>query len=359
MTARVVVAPDSFKGSIDAAGAASAIAAGWRTVLPEDELVLRPMADGGEGTLDAFAVAVPYAVRVPIPISGTRTSEWLRIRDTAIVELATTCGLLVQRQAPHDADTYGLGLAIRAAIEAGADRLLIGIGGSASTDGGAGALVALGARLLDAAGEPVRAGNRGLHDLARVDTSAMLRPPSGGALILGDVTNPLTGPAGAAAVFGPQKGATPKDIPVLDAGLERLQSTLGLHGDLPGAGAAGGTGAGLVWWGARMRSGGATVADAIGLPTAIAAADLVITGEGRFDAQSAAGKAPDTVRRLAASHGVPVALVAGGVDPGGATGFWAAADLARIAGSQQAAMRDAALALRLAGARLAEQWRRR
>lgn len=365
MTARtVVVAPDSFKGSASAAAVAEALAAGWAEVRPDDTVLLAPTADGGEGTLDAFAVAVPGAerrpIRVPGPAGEAVDAVWLALPNgSALVELAETSGLgLLHVPAPFDAHTLGFGRAIAAALDAGAASLLLAIGGSASTDGGAGVLTALGARLLDADGRPIAPGNRGLAQLARADLSGLRPLPTGGVRILSDVSSPLLGPAGAAAVFGPQKGATAEDVPVLDAGLARLVAVLAAGGsdgvavDEPGAGAAGGTGFGLRVWGATIAPGAAAVADALGLPERIASADLVITGEGRYDSQSASGKAPEHVAALARRAGVPVLLAAGAItaEP---RGFADAVALTDLAGSAEAALADPLGWARAAGAILA------
>ncbi|QEO13743.1 glycerate kinase [Agromyces intestinalis] len=370
MSRRIVLAPDSFKGTVAAADAAAAIARGWRSVVPDDELVERPMADGGEGTIDAFAAAVPGAERMPLTVTGPDgrpvDTAWLRLPDgTGVVELAATSGLtLLDPLRPLDAHTVGFGEAIAAALDAGCGRLLLALGGSSSTDGGAGALTALGARFLDAGGRQVAPGNRGLGDLRTVDLAALRRPPAGGARILGDVTNPLLGASGAAAVFGPQKGADATTVAVLEANLARFVEVLAGSGDgrdardvraladAPGAGAAGGTGFGLLAWGARMAGGAAAVADAIDLDAALAGADLIVTGEGRYDGQSAAGKAPTEVAARAAAAGVPVALVAGAVDAD-ASAFAAAHSLTHLAGSSAAAMADPVRWLEAAGAALA------
>ena len=359
---RVVIAPDSFKGTASAADAAAAIAAGWRSVRPADDLVLRPMADGGEGTLDAFEAAVPGARRVPVtvrgPVSDPVEAHWLLLPDgTGVVELAATSGItLLDPLRPLDAHSAGFGEAIAAALDAGVERLLLGLGGSASTDGGVGALAVLGGRFLDTSSRPVRLGNRGLGTLARVDLAGLRPLPPGGAVILGDVTNPLLGDLGAAAVFGPQKGADAATVDVLESNLARLARLVrpALRGlaDVPGSGAAGGAGFGLLAWGARMGGGAGLVAQAVGLADAIAGAGLVITGEGRFDGQSEAGKAPTEVAALAAGAGAPAALVAGAItaEP---RGFAATVALADLAGSGAAAMAEPLRWLEQAGAELA------
>ncbi|RZI92089.1 MAG: glycerate kinase, partial [Microbacterium sp.] len=247
---RVVVALDSFKGSIAAARAAEAFADGWRRVDPAADLVLRPMADGGEGTLDAFAAAVPGARRIPVRVRGPRGDEveawWLLLPDgTGVVELAGTSGieLLGDERRPWDADTFGFGQAISAALAHGVRRLVLGVGSSASTDGGAGLLAALGARFTDVDGAPVEPGARGLTRVAHADLSALAALPPDGAVVLTDVTNPLRGAEGAAAVFGPQKGLRADDVPRADAALGRFAALLPVDPALPaiaGAGAAGG-----------------------------------------------------------------------------------------------------------------------
>ncbi|MFJ8894975.1 glycerate kinase [Leifsonia sp. NPDC102414] len=363
----VVVAPDSFKGSATATAVAGALAAGWSSVRPDDRLVLAPMADGGEGTLDAFDVAVPGSARHPITVLGPAgaavDASWLSLPDgTAVVELAETSGLShMPALAPLDAHTFGFGQAIAAALDAGATGLLLAIGGSASTDGGVGALAALGARFTDATGRPIRLGNRGLGTLARADLSGLPALPPGGVRILSDVTNPLLGTTGAAAVFGPQKGATPEQVAGLESGLVRLARVLGggqvpgarpVRPGTPGAGAAGGTGYGLLAWGAQLAPGSAAVGDALGLPALVRTADAVITGEGRFDTQSAAGKVPAYVSQLARDGGIPALLAAGAIDAE-TEGFAAAASLSALAGGAEGAMAEPERWARAAGAALA------
>ncbi|MEF3402155.1 glycerate kinase [Agromyces sp. CCNWLW203] len=356
---RVVIAPDSFKGTASAADVAAALGRGWRSVRADDEIVTRPMADGGEGTLDAFEAAVPGARRMPVtvrgPVSSPVATHWLLLPDgTGVVELAATSGItLLDPLEPFDAHSAGFGEAIADALDAGVERLLLALGGSASTDGGAGALSALGARFFDADEQAVALGNRGLGVLAGVDFTGLRPLPPGGALILGDVTNQLLGDDGAAAVFGPQKGADAETVTVLEAGLTRLAGLMpDVSPSAPGAGAAGGAGFGLLAWGAVMGGGAVLVAEALGLGGDIALADLVITGEGRFDGQSEGGKAPSEVARLAASNGVPVALVAGAItaEP---RGFAASVALTGLAGGTEPAMADPLRWLEAAGAQLA------
>ncbi|MDZ8201051.1 glycerate kinase [Microbacterium sp. SSW1-59] len=365
----VVFAVDSFKGSIAADAAAAALAAGWSGVRPKDTLIHRPMADGGEGTVAGFAAAVPGATLMPVTVDGPEgvpvAAHWLLLpptqdapRGTGVVELAGTSGIELlgspPRLRPFDADTRGFGQAIAAALDHGISRLVLGIGSSASTDAGVGMLAALGARILDADGAPVLPGARGLRDVAEVDVSTLAPLPPGGVRVLSDVTNPLTGPRGAAAVFGPQKGLGAADIPVVDASLARFAAIAGGDPDVPGAGAAGGTGFALRLWGGDLLAGAAEVAELIGLAAAVATAAVVITGEGSFDGQSADGKVPSRVQHLAAAAGVPAMLVAGRIAPDADTrAFAAAASLTDLAGSPEAAMADPARWLTRAGAILA------
>ncbi len=400
-SARVVLAPDSFKGTLGAADAAAALAAGWREIAPETELIVRPMADGGEGTLYAFAAAVAGAVRVGVVVTGPAgdpvPASWLRLPPsdacpggTGVVELASTSGieLLGDRRAGLDAGTTGFGQAIAAALDAGVSRLVLGIGSSASTDGGAGMLRALGARLVDAVGDEIAPGARGLEGLERVDLSGLRPLPSAGVLVLTDVSHPLCGPRGAAAVFGPQKGLDAAGVARADAALGRLARRMpggAAAAETPGAGAAGGTGFGLLAWGARLVPGAPEVASLIGLADAVAGADLVVTGEGSFDGQSAAGKVPAYVRDLAAGAGVagagatggagatagagatgwgagtaavpvPVALVAGRIArDADVSGFTASLSLTDLAGSAEASLADPVRWLREAGRALAQR----
>lgn len=360
---RVIIAPDSFKGSATAAEVAAALAEGWASARPDDDVRLMPMADGGEGTLDAFEVAVPGATRMLITVTGPDDravdTHWLLLPPTdaapggtGVVELACTSGLtLLDPLRPLAAHTLGFGQAIAAALDHGASRLLLAIGGSSSTDGGAGALTALGARFLDAEGSAVPLGGAGLTRVASVDLSGLRAAPTGGALVLSDVTNPLLGALGAASVFGPQKGADAADLAVLDRGLAALAALLPADADTAGAGAAGGTGFGLLAWGAQMAPGAAAVGESLGLPAAVADCDVAITGEGRFDSQSAAGKVPAYVAGLVPSDAA-VLLVAGGIEAP-TTDFAAAVSLVEIAHGLPAALAEPLRWLRQAGASLA------
>ncbi|MES2093913.1 MAG: glycerate kinase [Actinomycetota bacterium] len=354
---RVVIAPDSFKGSLGAVEVAQAIAAGWASVRPGDCLTLIPQADGGEGTLDAVEASVPGSVRREVgavtgPDGRSIPGIWLALPDgTAVVELAQMCGIpLMDRLDPLGASTVGLGEVIRAALAAGASSLVIGLGGSASTDGAAGALAALGLR----ADAPLTAGGGGLRALGALDRSQLIPPPEGGVILLTDVAAPLLGPTGAAAVFGPQKGASPAEVALLDGALAHFAGLLGTDPTLPGTGAAGGAAFGFAAaWGARIEPGAAYLSALTGMPGALPEADLLVTGEGRFDATSSAGKIVGTLIDLAGERGVRVAVIAGqlAVPPLALDGspLWATG-LAGIAGSAESAMADPARWLRAAGA---------
>ncbi|WP_309068204.1 glycerate kinase [Microbacterium sp.] len=368
MSTRVVIAPDSFKGSCPAADAARALADGWRSARPGDDVILRPMADGGEGTIDAFATAVPDARRMPVRVTGPAAmpvdAVWLLLPPsddapggTGVVELASTSGieLLSAGLRGRDASTLGFGQAIRAALDHGVSRLILGIGSSASTDGGIGALTALGARFTDPYDLSIPPGAAGLDELAKADLTRLRPAPDGGVLVLTDVTNPLTGPRGAAAVFGPQKGLGAEEIARADAGLARLATLLDADPETPGAGAAGGTGFGLRAWGARLAGGAAEIAELTGLAGAIDGADVVITGEGSFDGQSEAGKTPSFVAGLARAAGARVVVVAGRIADDVDTDGIHAVSLTELAGSGDAAMTGARHWLHEAGERIARE----
>lgn len=354
----VVVAPDSFKGSLDAATAAEAIGSGWRAVRPLDEVTLLPQADGGEGTLDAIATAVGGArLRDAGPVTGPDgrpvEGHWLELPDgTAVVELAVSSGLpLMARLDPLGATTRGLGEVIAAALDAGAASLVVGLGGSASTDGGAGALRALGLELFDDSGAVLPEGGGALGRLARIDASGLRRAPAGGVRLLSDVTAPLLGPSGAAAVFGPQKGASAAQVVELDAALARWASLLAREAmtSAPGAGAAGGTGYGFVAaWGAAIEAGAPVIAELTGFAAAAASADVIITGEGRFDATSLTGKVVGNALSLDTAPTTRRAIVAGSLAGTPPDGVWAVS-LVDLAGSLDAALDDPSRWLYAAG----------
>jgi len=353
----VVVAPDSFKGSLDAASAAEAIGSGWRAVRPLDEVLLLPQADGGEGTLDATATAVGGArLRDVGPVTGPDgrpvEGHWLELPDgTAVVELALSSGLpLMTRLDPLGATTRGLGEVIAAALDAGANSLVVGLGGSASTDGGAGALRALGLGLFDESGSALPEGGGALARLARLDVSRLRPAPAGGVRLLSDVTAPLLGPTGAAAVFGPQKGASAAQVVELDAALARWASLLEGSTTAPGAGAAGGTGYGFAAaWGAAIESGATAIAELTGFAAAAASADVIITGEGRFDATSLGGKVVGNALALTTAPHTRRGIIAGSLAGEPPSGVWAAG-LVDLAGSLEAALDDPSRWLYAAGA---------
>ena len=369
---RVVVAPDKFEGSLTAEQAARAIEAGLLRARPDARVRRLPLGDGGAGTLDAL-VATGFE-RVPVDATGP-TGQPLRaaigVRErTAFVEMAEASGLKVLpggRRAPLQATTWGTGELVAAALDRGVEELVLGIGGSATTDGGAGMAAALGARLLDQAGEPVPPGGAGLLRLARVDVAGLdprLRRVR--VTVASDVDNPLVGPEGAAAVYGPQKGAQPEDVLLLDSALRRYARVLAddLGVDLagtPGAGAAGGLGAGAIaFLGASLRSGIELVLDLVGFQEAVAGADLVVTGEGKLDAQSLRGKAPFGVARAATAHGVPVVALGGVVEVAArelrAAGFEEAHALAELEPDPRRSMAEAAPLLERLAERVGRAW---
>jgi glycerate 2-kinase len=322
---RIVIAPDSFKESMSAVQAATAMAAGVHTVWPTAQCQQLPLADGGEGTLDVLSAALharTYPVNTVDALRRPITATFGLAPDgTAIIEAASVVGLGLVAPAQRrleQATSYGLAAVICAARDAGATRMIIGVGGTATCDGGVGLLSGLGVRLLNAGGADVSADPAGLLQLARIETAGLDRWEGVSIELAADVTNPLLGPEGAVAVFAPQKGAAPHQLPALEAGLRNLIEALNAAGiravaDLPGAGTGGGLGAAVLALGGHYRSGVELIANSIGLPSAIAAADLVLTGEGCLDAQTAAGKVPAGVLAIANAHNVPVIAFAGQV----------------------------------------------
>ena len=323
---RVLIAADKFKGSLTAVQVAERVTAGLRRVAPRVEVEALPVADGGDGTVDA-AVAAGFErreVRVAGPLGDEITAAFALRDDTAVVEMAEASGL--QRLpagsfAPLTSSTYGSGELLLAALDAGARTIVFGVGGSATTDGGAGMLAALGARFLDEDGEPVPPGGGSLGLLATADLSGLdPRLSSVDVVLASDVDNPLTGPKGAPAVYGPQKGASPDDVAVLDAGLAHfaavLEKAIGSkaaeYAVAPGAGAAGGIGYGaLVGLGASFRPGIEVMLDVLGFAPALERATLVITGEGSLDEQTLHGKAPAGVAAAARAADKEVIAVCG------------------------------------------------
>lgn len=327
---RIVAAPNPFKGSLGAPAVAAAIAAGVRSVFPSAQVIEVPVADGGEGTVEALVAAargelVEVTVEGPLGEPVTASVGLLAGGRTAVVELAAASGLPLvgDRRDPRVTSTYGFGQLLAAARARGVKEIIAGIGGSATNDGGAGMAQALGYRLLDEAGRELPRGGAALARLHGIDRSGV--DPGWREVqvrVACDVSNPLTGPEGASAVYGPQKGATPEVVRELDAALERfsqvVERDLGVAvRDLPGAGAAGGAGAGLVaFLGAELTRGAPLVIDASGLDEALAGAAAVFTGEGRVDGQTVYGKGPAEVAARAAAAGVPAVLLAGSLGPG-------------------------------------------
>jgi glycerate kinase len=330
----ILIAPDSFKGSLSSVAVARALADGWLRARPVDEVRLAPLADGGEGTIDAIAASggwqmLPAHARDPLghPISA----RFLRDGDRGVVELAEASGLSrvsVEDRDALAASTFGTGLVLAAVIGLGVRQIVLGVGGSATTDGGSGLLLALGARFLDASGGELDPGGGGLADLARVDLAELSEVLVEVDLVIAsDVTNPLLGDEGAAATYGPQKGASASDVTWLDANLahfaDLLEADTGhIVRDIPGAGAAGGTTFGLLAIADRfrsleVRSGVEVVMELTGFDEGLAAADLVLTGEGRIDRQTGFGKTALGVARRARDAKVPCLAFGGGVEPEG------------------------------------------
>ncbi|MBQ0903172.1 glycerate kinase [Micromonospora sp. U21] len=378
---RVLLCPDKFAGTLPAPEVAAAVAAGWRTVAEGDDLLIRPLADGGPGFVEVLAEALGgrrAPVRTVDPLGRPAAGEILLTADgaTAYLESAQACGLHLLAGAERDPKTttsYGLGLLVAAAVESGARTVVIGLGGSGTNDAGAGMLAALGVTPLDAAGAALPYGGAALTAAVALDGAPRLR---GVRLVAAtDVDNPLLGLHGASNVFGPQKGADRADVLLLDAALERFAAVLeqdlpgcpaGL-GTLPGGGAAGGIGAAILALGGGCESGIGLVTRATGLDAALDTADLVITGEGSFDHQSLRGKVVAGVAGAARDRGVPCVVVAGQVSTGrreaAAAGVTDAYSLVEHFGGEEggglsAAMSRPADGLRELGARLARQWSR-
>ncbi len=368
MRLRIVCAPNAFRGTIGAADAARALSLGVAD--SGGDAVRTPMADGGDGTLEILLAAAPLSraetLRVHGPLGGGLLARlgWIE-PGIAVVELAEAAGLrrLSRPNRALLASSRGAGELIAGALDRGARRIVVGVGGSACTDGGAGLLMALGARLLNARGRPIGWGGGALLDLHSADLAQLDARLQGVQIeVATDVISPLLGEEGAVTVFAPQKGATPAERGQLEAGLERLCCVLerdaGVAASLrllAGAGAGGGSGYGLSAIGGELVGGAALVADAIDLDRAIRSADLVITGEGRLDLQTAAGKAPMEVARRAAQRGVPCVAVAGSVE-GIPEGFAGAISLTDLAGAGEDPRRMPRRLLRRAAATLTRRW---
>src|SRR5438094_2243527 len=326
---RIVIAPNAFKGSLSALEAADAIAEGVRAAAPDADLVLVPIADGGDGSVAAFVVATEgerRSLRVRGPLGDPVDAGYgvIDTGSTAVIEMAKAAGLALAPPAKRDpriTTTYGVGELLQRAYDEGARHFIVGIGGSATNDGGAGMAQALGYHLLDEHGHELPPGGLALKQLARIHAAGVHANWKQAEVdVACDVTNPLTGPSGASAVYGPQKGATPEMVMELDAALKRfaqiIRRDLGVDVEqLPGAGAAGGLGAGLVAFiGARLRPGAEMVMEALRLDDRLAGTQLVITGEGRLDSQTARfGKGPAAVARHARLAGIPVVAIGGSI----------------------------------------------
>ncbi len=325
-----MLAPNAFKGTLSAIEAAGAMAEGARRALPEARLDLLPIADGGDGTMDALIAGAGgerRRLRIRGPLGEPVDAEYglLEGGKVAVIEMARAAGLALvppQRRDPRITTTYGVGELMQHAYDAGARRFIIGIGGSATNDGGAGMAQALGYHLLDDNGVELAPGGAALSRLARIHVGGVHSDWKQAQVdVACDVTNPLTGPQGASAIYGPQKGATPDVVAELDAALKRLAETirrdLGVDVErLPGAGAAGGLGAGLVAFvGGRLRPGAEMVMEALHVEDRLRDVDLVVTGEGRIDAQTARfGKGPAILAKHARAAGIPVIAIGGGID---------------------------------------------
>ncbi|GAC1429496.1 MAG: glycerate kinase [Chloroflexota bacterium] len=327
---KILIAPAAFKGSLAAIEVAAAMATGARAAGPDLDVVEVPLADGGEGTAAALVAASGGELRTvrgegPLGAPVDAAYGLLPGGETAVIEMATASGLWLLRREEYDAlhaSTYGTGQVVRAALEAGRRRLIVGVGGSATVEGGAGLAEALGIRLLDRAGQLIGRGGAALSALDRIEIGGRHPLLDGVEVVVAcDVTNPLTGPEGAAAVFGPQKGASAAQVALLDTNLAHLaaiiERDLGVAvAGLPGAGAAGGLAAGLIaFLGARVAGGFDTVAAAVDLPERVRGCDLILTGEGRVDGQTLHGKVIAGIARVAHAQGVPVVVLAGGILP--------------------------------------------
>ncbi|MCS5649307.1 MAG: glycerate kinase [Dehalococcoidia bacterium] len=323
---KILVAPQEFKGSISALSAAEAAKIGILRAFPQAEVVLCPVADGGDGTLETLVEVSGGEVKtcsVQNPIGETIQAQWGAMGDgvTAVIEMARTSGLALLslgERDPLNASTYGLGQAISEALDEGFRRFIVGIGGSATNDAGAGMAQALGANLLDDQGNTINFGGAALSNLQTVDISNMdSRIKDSKFLVACDVSNPLTGEEGASAVYGPQKGATPEMVRSLDDALSNFATVVKKDlkkdvSEISGAGAAGGLGAGMMaFMGAELKAGVDIVLETVNLRDKLASVDLVITGEGGLDFQTVYNKAPIGVARIASEHNIPTIAIAG------------------------------------------------
>lgn len=361
--ARILIAPDSFKGSLESSKVAGALSLGWASVRPEDSVLTHPFADGGEGTLEVVSHYQPRAVKIFSKVHSAdgslRNAYWLLLEDgTALIELAQACGITwIREPDPLGTHTYGLGeLLAQAAVNPLVQKIYVALGGSASTDAGVGALMALGYKFLDKHGDLIGLGGRGLSSIATTISDDAIVGPEVIALV--DVMNTLLGPRGAAPVYGPQKGASAEQIMELDQGLKNFVRVVGVE-DFEGAGAAGGAAYGLsALWGARIESGAEFLNKLSGLPGEIAKSDVIVTGEGQFDETSLDGKVVGTILSDARDFGTKVALCVGKRTVAYPTSVWSGISLTELASSQNEAMAHPEKYLFLAGAELAKRFSR-
>ena len=323
---RYVLVPDSFKGTLTSREICDILREEILRVRPEAEIIAVPVADGGEGSVEAFLTAVG-GERIEVPCHGPHMEEMtgfygLLPDGTAVVEMAAAAGLPLvgDRLEPDTATTYGVGELMAAACEAGARRIVLGLGGSATNDGGCGAAAALGVRFLRRDGTAFIPTGGTLHEIDSIDISGQRALPA--VTIMCDINNPLCGPNGASAIFGPQKGADPAMVQRLDENLAHLAAVIARDlgkdvADVPGSGAAGGMGGGaLAFWNGNLQMGIQTVLDTVGFDDLVRGAKLVFTGEGRLDSQSLRGKVIDGVAKRARQYGVPVVAIVGAVSEG-------------------------------------------
>lgn len=339
---RILIAPDSFKGSATSIDVARAIAQGWKSLRPDDEVIQIPFADGGEGTLLAVEYARQLSQRIYCP-SVSPDAYWLLLDgSTALVELAQTSGLtLLPTLDPMGAHTFAFGQVLAmAAQDPRVERIYCALGGSASTDAGVGALMALGIRFLNAQGVSIDLGGENLLAIESISTQGAITPPKDGVVLLVDVNSPLLGANGAAAIYSPQKGATKDQVLRLENALQHFASLTGTL-DTPGSGAAGGSAFGLcALWGAKIEKGAPKIAELCGIDAALNIADLVITGEGRLDFQSFQGKVVGHISQLAASAHVPIAYCVGSLEGDFPSQSVGGVSLSTLAGDSALAMSD-------------------
>ena len=353
---RILIAPDSFKGSASSIEVANAIAKGWHSVRPHDELIQLPFADGGEGTLLAIESALPSSQRIYCT-EVSSDAYWLLLDgSTAVVELAQTSGLaLATVLDPMGAHTFKFGQVLAsAAQDSRVKRIFCALGGSASTDAGVGALTALGFEFLDSNGVSVGLGGESLVKIAKIISTNAIAPPPGGVVLLVDVRSPLLGDAGAASVFAPQKGATQEQVVELENALAHFAS-LTSKPDSPGSGSAGGSAFGLsALWKATIENGAAKLAEICGIDLAMVGADLVITGEGRLDSQSFQGKVVGYMSAKAAAEQVSIAYCVGSKEGSFPSQSLGGVSLSVLAGSSALAMQNPEKYLIEAGVQLSK-----